>query len=99
MREFKETERSFYLGEEDNKLAEITFEYEEENESITITGTYVDPPLRNQGIGRELVDAVVKRAVKEDRKVGSSCSFAEKILVAEIKYLDIYRGSRCCDMR
>lgn len=48
--------------------------------SIAIDHTYVKPELRGQGIAKELVLAVAKKAQKEGWTIVPICSYAKHVL-------------------
>lgn len=84
----QETNR-FYSGDDpQSPQAEIVFERMNPQE-YRITHTFVDPSLRGQGVGAQLVDAVADLARKEGRKVSASCSYARALLQRRAQYADI----------
>jgi len=77
MDEIKKGDNKFYVGEdEENPLAEITFDTSDEN-NLVIDHTYVSNELRGQGMAGKLVDKVVKHAREEDRKIVALCPYAK----------------------
>ena len=50
------------------------------NDTFNIIHTYVDEMYRGKGIAQQLVDCVIKEALKENKIVKADCSYAKKIL-------------------
>jgi hypothetical protein len=74
----------FYLGE-DKLIGEITY-YENEDGQIVVDHTYVNPEYRGQNLGKILVDAVVKHANKENKKIIPLCPYVEKVFSRNSDY-------------
>lgn len=75
---FKHEHQRFYLENEEGKImAEITYT-EVDDKILTIDHTFVDPSLRGQGIASKLVEAVVKLAINQNKKIIPVCPFAKK---------------------
>lgn len=65
-----------FLVEQDGKqLAEMTYTRTSES-LVNIDHTWVDPSLKGQGVGRQLLDAVVQWARQTGTKLSATCSFA-----------------------
>lgn len=88
---FKFDDHSFYLGDTDNRDAEITF-VAKDDELIVIDHTYVSEKLRGSGLAGELVDAVVNYARENNLKVAATCSYAQRKLERTEQYKDVYAG-------
>lgn len=71
-------ENKFYIGKEEEPLAEIKFTIL--NKEIYIEHTYVNGPLRGQGIAAELVETVLDYAKENNLKVVPVCSYVKKYL-------------------
>ena len=63
--------------------------YEDKGDHWIITTTKVDPAYGGQGLGRQLVDAVVAAARKQGVKLRATCSYAVKVL-AKPGYEDLH---------
>lgn len=64
------------MVEQDGKqLAEMTYTRTSES-LVNIDHTWVDPSLKGQGVGRQLLDAVVQWARQTGTKLSATCSFA-----------------------
>lgn len=71
----------FYVNDaEGNQVAEIVFVPTGEHLSI-IEHTDVDPSLKGQGVGKQLVAKVVEKMRAENRKVIPLCPFANMNLI------------------
>lgn len=89
METIKKGENKFYMGEnERDPIADINF-YPNGEKEIIIEHVYVSRALRRQGIGKILVDKVVKYAREEHKKINPVCSYAEKVLMENKDYADI----------
>lgn len=86
MNTIKQGTNKFYIGEDDEDIiAEITF-YPRGDDTIVVDHTYVSRSLKGQGVGGRLVDKVVEYALKENKKVLPSCSFARKVMSENEEY-------------
>jgi len=75
--EIQEGHNKFYVNDADgNQVAEIVFVPTGEHLSI-IEHTDVDPSLKGQGVGRQLVAKVVEKMRAENRKIIPLCPFAK----------------------
>ncbi|MBC3795452.1 GNAT family N-acetyltransferase [Acetobacterium tundrae] len=90
METIHEGKNKFYIGaDEDDPIAQVNFSLENENK-IVIEHVYVSRELREQGIGKILVEKMVDYAKEEHKKITSRCSYADKILAEDEKYTDVY---------
>jgi predicted GNAT family acetyltransferase len=72
-----EGHNKFYVNDaEGNQVAEIVFVPTGEHLSI-IEHTDVDPSLKGQGVGKQLVAKVVEKMRGENRKIIPLCPFAK----------------------
>lgn len=85
-KEIKRGSEGFYIGSNDNPLAEIIFE--ETPSKIVIEHTWVDDSLAGQGLGKALVYKVAEMAKAEDKKLLLYCSYAEKVLSQDPEYAE-----------
>jgi predicted GNAT family acetyltransferase len=66
---------AFFIERDGNRLAEMT--YSRANDALVIIDhTEVDPSLAGQGVGRRLLDALVRWARETQTKVTATCPFA-----------------------
>lgn len=90
--EIKKSNQQFYVGEdEQNAQAVITFKQVDNNE-IDIDHTGVADELGGQGLGKQLVEAVVNYARENNLKIIASCPFAKDVLEKNDDYQDVYLG-------
>ncbi|GGD01183.1 hypothetical protein GCM10007216_34850 [Thalassobacillus devorans] len=90
MEEIKQGNGQFFIGEEANPDAEITFE-ESGSHTYTITHTAVSDKLKNQGVGSQLVKRVVDYARQNDKQIDPVCSFARKKFEETPSYHDVWK--------
>ena len=75
--DIQEGHNKFYVNDaEGNQVAEIVFVPTGEHLSI-IEHTDVDPSLKGQGVGKQLVAKVVEKMRAENRKIIPLCPFAK----------------------
>ena len=74
-----ENRGKFYIEENEIQLALMTYKKSGDG-IITIDHTEVDSNHRGEGLGEDLVEAVVKFARKNDLKIVPTCPFARKII-------------------
>jgi len=68
----------FSARRDDREAGYLT--YEINDGMLDIQHTVVDPALRGQGIGRQLIDATLDFAHQEGLRVTASCSYAAYVL-------------------
>lgn len=69
----------FFLNNDSGKMvAEITYTKAGEN-ILIIDHTFVDPVLRGQGIALKLVEAVIKLAIDQGKKIMPLCPYAKSV--------------------
>lgn len=87
--EILEGHNKFYVNDaEGNQVAEIVFVPTGEHLSI-IEHTDVDPSLKGQGVGKQLVAKVVEKMRGENRKIIPLCPFAKHEFDNTREYDDI----------
>ena len=80
--EILEGHNKFYVNDaQGNQVAEIVFVPTGEHLSI-IEHTDVDPSLKGQGVGKQLVAKVVEKMRQEQRKIIPLCPFANTTIFA-----------------
>lgn len=86
---FQEQPNRIFL-ENDNKemYAKITYSVAGED-TYVINKTYVLPDYQGQGIGKELVQAFVEKARRENKKIVPLCSFANAEFERNLTYNDV----------
>lgn len=88
LNKIKFLDNSYYIGEEDNRIAEITF-VPTGKDKIIIDHTFVSEDLRGEGIGQLLVDKVVEYARENNKRIIPLCPFAKEIMEKSPAYNDI----------
>ncbi|MEO7658815.1 MAG: GNAT family N-acetyltransferase [Pyrinomonadaceae bacterium] len=78
----------FFINEEGERLAEIAY-FTSAPGIITVYHTEVSPDLRGEGIGEDLVAAVVDYARKNDLKIIATCEDAKKVIVETPEFQDV----------
>ena len=85
---FQEEPNRFFLMENDKLAGEVTFTNAGETMFI-IDHTFVDDQFRGQGIAQKLVELVVKKARKENKKIMPLCPFAKGEFERKPEYADV----------
>lgn len=65
---------TFFIKDDDKYLARLSYEYVSP-ETIDANHTFVDPSLRNQGIGDKLLNALIQFSQEHQLKIIASCSY------------------------
>jgi uncharacterized protein len=81
------TKGSFFIIENDKRLAEMTFS--KSIERIIIDHTEVSDSLRGKNIGKQLVAASVDYARKNNVKILPLCPFAKAVFSKVHEYSDV----------
>ncbi|SEQ94109.1 GNAT family N-acetyltransferase [Piscibacillus halophilus] len=89
--DIKQDEKGFYVGDPNDKDAEITF-IDKGNNTIEIDHTEVSEKLRGEGVAGKLVKAVVDHARENNLQITASCPYAQKKLGRTDEYRDVYVG-------
>ena len=80
---------AFFIEQNGRRVAEMT--YSRANASlIIIDHTTVDPSLGGQGVGRQLLDALVDWARKTQTKVRTTCPFATAQFAKDPSIRDVH---------
>ncbi|SDP72348.1 GNAT family N-acetyltransferase [Halobacillus sp. SY10] len=82
--EIQEKQGTFYIGEEQEPKAQLLFE--ENDNTMVITSTFVAPSEREKGLGAELIDYAVNYARKHKLKIDPVCSFAREVIEKTPEY-------------
>lgn len=86
--EQSETKGAFYIGQNGERLAEMTFS-RAGNNLIIIDHTEVSDKLRGTGAGKQLVEAAVTFARNNQLKVLPLCPFARAVFEKNKAYSDV----------
>jgi uncharacterized protein len=79
---------SFYIKEEEELLAEMTYKWHDEHVFI-IEHTEVSDKLAGKGVGKQLVNAAVEFARANQHRIIPVCSFARKVFERTKEYEDV----------
>jgi uncharacterized protein len=79
---------AFYIEEEGEWIAEMTY-FRSGDGEITIDHTEIDPKLRGEGIGEDLISEAIKFARAEGLKIKATCPYAKKVLDKHPEYDDV----------
>jgi predicted GNAT family acetyltransferase len=82
------TKGYFFVGEEDNKQAEMTYTLPFPNKMI-IDHTEVTDALRGQNVGYQLVYAAVEHARANNIKIIPLCPFANSVFKKKAELQDV----------
>ena len=80
---------AFYIEEDGEWIAELSYIKSPDGKIITIDHTQVDEKLAGQGIGEQLVQAAVKYAREGGLKIKPLCPYARKVLERNSEYQDV----------
>lgn len=82
----------FYANDQTGKrIAEVTYQAFENNQSLVLDHTFVDDSLRGQGIARQLVDQVVALARANHQTILPLCTYASALFARDDQYQDVWR--------
>lgn len=79
---------AFFIDEDGEWVAEMTYTRTGDN-TIVIDHTEVDPALRGDNIGEDLVAAAVAYAREEGLKIKVDCPFAKKVFDKTAEFQDV----------
>ncbi|WP_285765573.1 GNAT family N-acetyltransferase [Peribacillus sp. SI8-4] len=89
MVDIQKGENSFFVEDNGEKLAEITF-FKSGVHEITVDHTVVSDRLRGQKVGKALLEKVVALAREENRKIVPICSFVLQQFEKHAEYGDVW---------
>ena len=78
---------AFYIEERGNRLAEMT--YQVDNDRMIINHTEVDESLRGRNVGFSLVERGVEYARAKEYKILPYCSYAKKVIESTDRFQDV----------
>ena len=87
-----ETKGAFYIEQDGNRVAEITYS-KLGNTQIIIDHTEVSDALSGEGVGRKLVEHAVAHARENNLKVIPLCPFAKSIIERDESLQDVLKKS------
>lgn len=80
---------AFYIDEDGEWIAEMTYVRSPDGKTITIDHTQVDEKLRGQGVGEQLVATAVAYARENGLKIKPFCPYTRKVIEKTPEYLDV----------
>lgn len=80
---------AFYIEEDGEWIAEMTYIKSPDGKIMTIDHTQVDEKLRGQGVGEELVAKAVDFARENGMKIKPVCPYTRKIMERTSEYQDV----------
>ena len=88
MADIKKGDHKFYIGDEQNPKAEITYKENGKNE-LNVDHTYVSDEFRGEGVGGKLVEKMVSHARDEGKKIEPTCPYAKKKIEETPEFRDV----------
>lgn len=88
MNEVKHGNNRFYIGEEQQPLAEMTY-VPSGSHLLIIDHTEVSETLKGQGAGRQLLDTLVDWARTQEKKIIPLCPYAKAQMEKHAIYHDM----------
>jgi len=79
---------ALYIGEDDNRLAEITFE-PIGKDKVIVERTFVMEDMRGQGVGTLLVESLAEHARDTNKQIIPQCPFVKTVLTSSDEYDDV----------
>ena len=79
----------FYIEREGRRVGELT--YSSMPDAMVVGHTWVDPKLRGGRLAPNLVEAVVRYARKEGRKIVPVCSYVRAVFGRSTAYDDVWQ--------
>ena len=80
----------FYVGEDDQHLAEMAYTWAGES-MLIIDHTIVEDELRGQNVGRKLLDQVVEMARQKNVKIIPLCPFSKSVFDKDQSIHDVLK--------
>ena len=78
---------AFFIERDGEWIAEMT--YKKSGDRMTIDHTEVDKSLQGKGVGKDLVEAGVEFARKNNLKIVAECPFAKKVIDETPEFQDV----------
>lgn len=85
----RQDHNSFYIKDERTKLV-ARMEFSQTDTIIIIASTFVDDSWRGQGVGRQLLDEVVKLAHVTNKKILPLCPYARSVFEKEPALAEVW---------
>src|SRR5262249_23577108 len=85
---------AFYIDEDGEWIAEMTYVKAHDGKTITIDHTQVDEKLRGHGVGEQLVATAVKYARDNGLKIKPFCPYTRKVIERTPEFQDVLVDQR-----
>jgi len=82
---------AFFIDRDGEWVAELTY-FKSGDGEITIDHTEIDPELRGDNLGEDLVKAAVEYARENNLKIKPVCPFAKKVIDETAEYQEVLAG-------
>jgi uncharacterized protein len=86
--EEKQNKGAFFVEANGKRIAELLY-FHPGPGRINIYHTEVDQSLRGKGVAGDLVDAAVKFARENEKKIIATCPYARKVIDSNAEYGDL----------
>ena len=83
---------AFYIEENGEWVAEMSYIRSPDGKTIIIDHTQVDEKLRGQGVGEQLVATAVQFARDNGLKIKPFCPYTRKVIERTPEYQDVLAG-------
>jgi predicted GNAT family acetyltransferase len=80
---------AFFIEQDGEWVAEMTYVKSEDGTEITIDHTDVDIKLRGDGIAKQLLTEAVKYARDNNLKINATCNYAKIALYEDPEFKDV----------
>lgn len=84
-----EESRLYAVNKEGTQMGEITFTLKGDD-VLVAEHTKVEEEFRGEGVGEKLVEALVDKCRKDDKKIKAECPFVKDLLEKNKKYHDVF---------
>lgn len=83
--EFKDDSKRIYVVNEAGKeMGQMIYE-NHDNNRIHVTHTFTNKEFQGQGLAGKLLDQMVEKAEKENKKITTTCSYVERKFEQELE--------------
>ncbi|WP_197113603.1 GNAT family N-acetyltransferase [Facklamia lactis] len=77
--EFKDDDKRIYVvNEAGQEMGQMIYENHDDHNRIHVTHTFTNKEFQGQGLAGKLLDQMVKKAEKENKKITTTCSYVER---------------------
>jgi predicted GNAT family acetyltransferase len=83
-------EGRFFAERDGRQVAELT--YRMKGEDAVVDHTFVDPAARGGTLARDMVEAAVQWARRENRKIVAICPYVRSVFAKTPEYADVLKS-------